>query len=62
MVSGFTEKTFRAMVAGAREAVLEQGLMGPEAWERGIAGLRRAAEPDGTFVYCFFKGTAICPD
>lgn len=61
MVSGFTEKTFTAMVEGAREAALEQGLMDPPAWERGIAGLRRAAEPDGTFIYCFFKGTAIRP-
>jgi len=59
MVSGFTKKTFTAMVEGAREAALEQGLMDPRAWERGIAGLRRAAEPDGTFIYCFFKGTAV---
>lgn len=62
MVSGFTEKTFTAMVEGAREAALEQGLVDPRAWERGIAGLRRAAEPDGTFIYCFFKGTAVRGD
>ena len=26
-------------------------------WDRGIAGLYRAAEDDGTFCYTFFKAT-----
>ena len=30
-----------------------------ENWERGIADLRAAAGPDGTFCYTFFKATAL---
>jgi SAM-dependent methyltransferase len=45
-VEGFTLATFTAMVEGVRE----------QAWARGIAGLRRAAEADGVFCYTFFKG------
>ena len=61
LVDGFIDKTFTAMVEGAREAVLAHGLMDTESWERGIAGLRRTMRPDGTFSYCFFKATAIRP-
>jgi SAM-dependent methyltransferase len=58
-VRGFTELTFTAMVAGARDAVLGAGLMDAASWERGIAGLRRTTEADGSFFYCFFKAQAL---
>jgi SAM-dependent methyltransferase len=57
-VEGFTRRTFIAMVEGARQRVLELGLIGAAAWEAGIAALKRAAEDDGTFNYTFFKATA----
>ncbi len=34
---------------------LAAGLVDAEAWRRGVAGLRRAAERDGVFCYTFFK-------
>lgn len=55
LVDGFTKLTFTAMVEGIGPAVLEQGLMDPGAWERGIAGLYRTAGEDGVFCYTFFK-------
>ena len=58
LVEGFTKLTFTAMVEGVGDAVLEKGTMSREAWERGIAALYRAAEPDGVFCYTFFKATA----
>jgi hypothetical protein len=45
------------MVEGVRDRALEAGLIDPETWDRGVAGLHRAAEPDGVFCYTFFKGT-----
>jgi SAM-dependent methyltransferase len=58
LVEGFNRQTFTAMVEGVREETLRAGLMSEEAWERGIAGLRRTCEPDGVFCYTFFKATA----
>jgi SAM-dependent methyltransferase len=58
LVEGFTKLTFTAMVEGVGPAVLEQGLMTKEAWERGIAALYRTAGADGVFCYTFFKATA----
>lgn len=58
MVDGFTRKTFAAMIEGVREQALEAGLMDAEAFDRGIAGLYRAAEADGVFCYTFFKAVA----
>jgi len=55
-VEGFTKNTFTAMVEGVREQALAAGLVDAETWRRGIAALRRAAEPDGVFCYTFFKG------
>ena len=59
LVEGFTRNTFTAMVEGVRERALLSGLIDVESWERGIAGLRRTAEPDGVFCYTFFKATGI---
>jgi len=58
-VDGFTEKTFIAMVEGVREQALATGMMDEATWRQGIADLRAAAGPDGTFCYTFFKGTAL---
>jgi ubiquinone/menaquinone biosynthesis C-methylase UbiE len=57
-VDGFTNKTFIAMVEGAREASLRLGLIREDDWAEGIADLKRAAANDGTFCYTFFKATA----
>ncbi len=59
MVKGFTLNTFTAMVEGVRETALSQGMIDAEAWERGIRGLKRTAENDGTFCYTFFKARGI---
>jgi SAM-dependent methyltransferase len=58
-VEGFTLNTFTAMVEGVREQALAAGLVDAAAWARGVAGLRRAAEPDGVFCYTFFKGVGV---
>jgi len=59
LVEGFTRNTFTAMVEGVREQALAGGMIDAAAWERGIAGLRRAAGPDGVFCYTFFKGVGV---
>ena len=58
-VQGFTLDTFTAMVEGVRDGALAAGLVDEEVWKRGIAGLRRAAGPDGVFCYTFFKGVGV---
>jgi HAD superfamily hydrolase (TIGR01509 family) len=58
-VDGFTNKTFIAMVRGAREAALELGLTDPARWDRGIGELSRTAERDGTFTYLFYKAIGL---
>ena len=58
LVEGFSKNTFIAMVEGVREQALSLGLIDPDTWEKGIADLYRATEPDGTFCYTFFKGVA----
>jgi SAM-dependent methyltransferase len=59
LVEGFTRNTFTAMVEGVREQAVAAGLVDPATWARGIAGLQRAARPDGVFCYTFFKGVAV---
>ena len=59
LVEGFTKKTFTAMIEGVSERALEAGLMEAATFDQGIAGLYRAAEPDGVFCYTFFKATGI---
>ncbi len=61
LVEGFTRNTFTAMVEGVRERALASGAMTVAEWDRGIADLRRTAEADGTFCYCFFKAVASRP-
>jgi hypothetical protein len=59
LVEGFSKKTFIAMVEGVRERALSLDLVDRVGWEKGIADLYRATEPDGTFCYTFFKARAI---
>ena len=58
LVEGFTLNTFTEMVSLVREDALAAGLISETTWDRGIADLRRTAEPGGTFHYTFFKGVA----
>lgn len=59
LVEGFTKNTFIAMVEGVREQSLALNMIDEATWSKGIAGLYRTTEPDGTFIYTFFKGTAL---
>lgn len=61
MVEGFTRDTFVAMIDPVRDEALAAGLVTEAEWDRGIADLRRTAEPGGTFNYTFFKATATSP-
>jgi SAM-dependent methyltransferase len=61
LVEGFTKKTFTAMVDGVREQAIASGMSTPEVWERGIRGLLRTTELDGTFCYTFFKAVGRKP-
>ena len=61
LADGFTLKTYTAMIAGVRERALAAGLMTAEDFDRGVADLARCAEPDGVFVYTFFRATAEKP-
>ena len=58
LVKGFTENTFIAMVEAVRERALEMGLIDERTWEKGIRDLYNTTQPNGTFCYTFFKGTA----
>ncbi len=58
-VEGFSKNTFTAMVEGVKEEALLSGLIDLENWEKGIKGLYRATEEDGTFYYSFFKTSAL---
>ena len=54
---GFSRDTFIAMVAGVEKDALDQGLIDPATWRRGIADLK-ATIGRGTFHYTFFKAIA----
>ena len=54
----FTRRTFAAMIAGVREPAVDAGLVEADRFDAGIRALHRAAEPDGTFCYTFFKAIA----
>jgi SAM-dependent methyltransferase len=56
LVEGFTKNTFTAMVEGVREKALSMNLTDSKTWDKGIRGLYRTTEYDGTFCYTFFKG------
>jgi SAM-dependent methyltransferase len=56
LADAITRKTFTAMIAGVRDAAIARRLITAERFDAGIRALHRAAEPDGTFCYTFFKG------
>jgi len=58
VAEAFVRKIIVPMVAGARQAALREGLADAATFDAGLADLMRTAEPDGTFNYTFFKGTA----
>lgn len=51
LVEGFTRNTFIVMVEGVRDDAIAAGLTGADAFDRGIADLRRTAGDGGTFHY-----------
>jgi DNA-binding transcriptional MerR regulator len=57
----FVLRTFTAMIAGVREPAVAAGLTTPEAFDAGIADLRRTAEPGGTFRYTFTRAVGCAP-
>ena len=59
LAEGFTRRTFAAMVEGVGGQAVSQGLMDAADWAAGVSDLRRAAGPDGTFCYTFFKAVAF---
>ncbi|WP_298965038.1 methyltransferase domain-containing protein [uncultured Methylobacterium sp.] len=60
-VDGFVRRTFVAMVAGIRQPAIAAGLVGADAFDRGIQALLRTTEPDGSFGYTFHKAVARRP-
>jgi SAM-dependent methyltransferase len=61
LADGFTRRTFTAMIEGVREPALAAGLIRGNRFDEGVRALYRAAEPDGTFCYTFFKATGRRP-
>jgi SAM-dependent methyltransferase len=55
VVSGFSEKTFIAMVAGIRDEAIASGCISEEKWQKAMSDFDRAVGPEGTFCYTFFK-------
>ena len=59
LVEGFTKNTYIAMVEGVKEQAIRSRLMEEANWDQGIRDLYRTTGEDGTFIYTFFKGTAL---
>ncbi len=59
LVDGFIRKTFTVMVSGVRDEAIRNGLTDAGAFDAGIQGLLRTAEPDGAFCYTFFKAVGL---
>ncbi|MGI9537017.1 MAG: methyltransferase domain-containing protein [Desulfocapsaceae bacterium] len=55
IVSGFSKKTFVAMVAGIRDAAIKQDLISTQQWHQAMEDFNRAVGSEGTFCYTFFK-------
>jgi SAM-dependent methyltransferase len=49
---------FIAMVEGVGEKAIASGMIGSEAWDKGIRDLYRTTDEDGIFCYTFFKAVA----
>lgn len=57
-VEEFSKATIAEMFALQEAGVLARGLMSETEWRAGMRGVRRAAEPGGTFSYTFYRATA----
>lgn len=57
LAEAFTLRTFTAMIAGVREPAIAAGLTAPDAFDAGLADLRRTTEPGGWFRYTFTRAT-----
>jgi SAM-dependent methyltransferase len=55
LVDGFTKKTFTAMIEGVRQSAIQEGIIDPATFDKGIEDLYRTTEANGTFCYTFFK-------
>lgn len=58
LVTGFTKRTFTAMIEGVREQALASRIIDPSTFDKGIRDLYRTTEEDGVFCYTFFKAVA----
>jgi ubiquinone/menaquinone biosynthesis C-methylase UbiE len=58
LVEGFTKKTFIAMIEGIREAAINEKIIDPGSFDKGVKDLYRTTKPDGVFYYTFFKAIA----
>ncbi len=47
------------MVEGVKKQALKLKLTDEDTWNRGMRGLYRTADDDGTFCYTFFKGVGV---
>ncbi|OPY15269.1 MAG: hypothetical protein A4E69_00665 [Syntrophus sp. PtaB.Bin138] len=43
------------MIEGVRQSAIEEGIIDPATFDRGIQALYRTTGLDGTFCYTFFK-------
>ncbi len=59
VVSGFSKKTFVAMVAGIKDEAIENGCISEKQWQQAMVDFDRAVGPEGTFCYTFFKAVGI---
>lgn len=55
VVTGFSEKTFIAMVAGVKDEAIEKGWISGKRWQQAMIDFEAAVGPEGTFCYTFFK-------
>lgn len=59
LIEGFTKKTFTAMIEGVKNDAVNHNLISADRFDTGIHDLYRTCEPDGTFVYTFFKASGV---
>lgn len=60
LLDGMVNKIIVPMVKTARESALDQGMVDPETWNRGIRELEASGDlPNGTFFYTWFKSIAV---
>ena len=59
VVSGFSKKTFIAMVESVGQEVMDKKFITKENWVRGLEDLNKATKRDGSFIYTFFKAFGV---